>query len=165
MTQVLLCFMLSQFPLKLSSCFYFFAFYHLCVIFYIFCPNHISNPLHHLTYLLFFTLYSWCHYSFLTGYFSCFLSFFILSSLSIFITITLKSIYNNLLACILFSSFLEIIPLLSVGTGFFAYPFWPMNLCICFYVSDRSSLTPSFHGVALYSRYSLELNDAVSLIF
>ena len=73
-----------------------------------------------------------------------------LSSLSIFITITLNSLSDKLLASISFSSFfLESSPILSFGACFFVSSFW-LSLCVCFYVLDRSAMTSRLGRVALY---------------
>ena len=78
--------------------------------------------------------------------------------------ITLWTLY--LINCLLpfnLALFLEIPPVLTFGARFFVCPHW-LSLCVCFYVLNRTAITPSLHGVGLYSRCPVWPSGAVSLI-
>ena len=138
MMQMLLCFMISKIFLKFSS--FFNLFKHFAVLlwcFFLLClPNHLFNPLLHLTYCLFllvYYLFQILHYLFLTGLFYGFYVFFIL--LRILIIITLNSIADKLLTKFHLVLLLEYSIFLLFEACFFAIPF--LDVCLCLFLCIR----------------------------
>ena len=149
----LLCFTLSQRPLKLSSFLkLFISFWCSGWVFFLPClPNCWFNPLFHPTYCLFLPVFS----SFQILYSSWFIFFMVAVSVfllvSILTTMTLNSVWMICLLPFHCALLLEISPVLSSGACFLVPPIW-MPVGACLYELGISSTSLSLPRVAFCCR-------------